>query len=116
MGSFAAATATRTPQLIVDGDIRIAVEHDDGTTTTSTYKHMDMRPTSSYVVSRGAGLTLDEKKHSVEELTKRLARVLDEPSFQAGARRIHEEMMATPSPHDLVPQLERLSARHRNGR
>ncbi|MDT0446491.1 nucleotide disphospho-sugar-binding domain-containing protein [Streptomyces johnsoniae] len=114
MGSFAAATATRTPQLIVDGDIKIVVEHADGTTTSSSHKHMDMRPTSAYVLSRGAGLLLDQKKHSVEELTKRLARVLDEPSFQAGARRIHEEMMATPSPHDLVPQLERLSARHRS--
>ncbi|MFI5557485.1 nucleotide disphospho-sugar-binding domain-containing protein [Streptomyces sp. NPDC051738] len=115
IGTFGAASAMRVPQLVTVGDIEIGVQHDDGTHTSFTAKHMDAPPTSQYVLSRGAGLVLDRAEHSVEEMSKRLARVLNEPSFQAGADRVHEELLATPSPHDIVPLLERLTGNRRNG-
>ncbi len=91
------------------------MQHDDGRRTSFTAKHMDAPPTSRYVASRGAGLVLDRAQHPVEEMSKRLVRVLTEPSFQAGADRVHDELLATPSPHDIVPVLTRLTAHHRNG-
>ncbi|MGP4052591.1 nucleotide disphospho-sugar-binding domain-containing protein [Streptomyces sp. 2A115] len=113
IGTFAASAAMRVPQLITDGEAEIVVQHDDGTLTSFTHKHMDAPPTSEYVLAHGAGLVLDREKHSADELSKQLARVLAEPSFQAGADRIHDRMLATPSPHDVVPLLERMSSRYK---
>lgn len=113
LGTFGAAAASRVPQLVTVGDIEIGVRHDDGSRTSFTARHMDVPPTSRYVLSRGAGLVLDRAEHSVAEMGERLARVLDDPSFQAGADRVHEELLATPSPHDVVPLLERLSGHRR---
>ncbi|MFI7236837.1 nucleotide disphospho-sugar-binding domain-containing protein [Streptomyces cyaneofuscatus] len=114
MGTFGAAAALRVPQLITDADLRIGVRHDDGTEAFFHAKHMDAGPTSGYVLSRGAGLVLDPVGDLPGELGRRVGRVLEEPAFREGAGRIHDELLATPSPADIVPLLERLSARHRS--
>ena len=41
------------------------------------------------------------------------ALVLGDPSFQAGAERIYEDLLAMPSPVDLVPVVERLTVQNR---
>ncbi|MFJ5920630.1 activator-dependent family glycosyltransferase [Streptomyces ardesiacus] len=60
---------------------------------------------------QGAGLVAD-----ADTLVERLGRLIDDPSFAAGAERIQKEMLAAPSPHDLVPALEELTERHRGSR
>ncbi|MFE4384390.1 nucleotide disphospho-sugar-binding domain-containing protein [Streptomyces cyaneofuscatus] len=114
MGTFGVAAALRVPQLITDADLRIGVRHDDGSETFFHAKHMDAGPTSEYVLSRGAGLVLDPVGGPPGELGRRVGRVLEEPAFREGAGRIHDELLATPSPADIIPLLERLSAHHKS--
>ncbi|UQA97345.1 activator-dependent family glycosyltransferase [Streptomyces halobius] len=61
----------------------------------------------------GTGLRLDAETLTAAALRDALARVLTEPSFVAGADRLRRETLATPSPRDIVPVLESLTAEHR---
>ncbi|GAA4236130.1 glycosyltransferase (activator-dependent family) [Streptosporangium album] len=60
------------------------------------------------LASSGAGLVIDPGDLSADLLKSELHRLLEEPSFRAGAVRAQQEMAATPSPHDVVGQLENL--------
>ncbi|GAA3111117.1 activator-dependent family glycosyltransferase [Streptomyces rectiviolaceus] len=60
----------------------------------------------------GAGLHLHSDGLSVEVLRDKLVRVLEEPSFGEGARRLRRSMLAAPSPNEVVPRIEKLTARH----
>ncbi|KOT96812.1 MULTISPECIES: activator-dependent family glycosyltransferase [Streptomyces] len=75
------------------------------------------------LADRGAGLLLDYERLSGDGLRNQLDahmlknqinRLLGEPSFQENAALIREELLATPSPHDLVAELEELTAHHRD--
>ncbi|MFJ7777576.1 activator-dependent family glycosyltransferase [Streptomyces yangpuensis] len=66
------------------------------------------------VARSGAGLSLDARTLTAAALREALTRVLTEPSFAAGAERLRLETLATPSPRDVVPLLERLTAEHRS--
>lgn len=90
-GTEAAAVAHRVPQVIVP------VPRWDGVA--------DAR----YIEDHGAGLTLAPEEFSAEELRGRLARVLGDASFQAGATALHTHSLAAPGPVDMVPILERLA-------
>ena len=94
-GTMAAAVAQRLPQLIIAGE---GVE-------SPAYER--------YLLDRGAGLVVDHRRHSVDEMAKRLTRVLTEPGFAEGARRLYADWLAMPSPADIVPLLEKLAAEHR---
>lgn len=61
---------------------------------------------------RGAGFLLDHGDLTRTALRSRLATLLAEPSFRAAAAAVRDELHAAPSPAALVPELERLSARH----
>ncbi|WP_067467622.1 activator-dependent family glycosyltransferase [Actinomadura macra] len=61
----------------------------------------------------GAGLWIDPDTITGEQIRDAVSRVLVEPSFQAGAQAIRQEILAQPSPHDTVPELERLAAEYR---
>ncbi|MFC7330953.1 activator-dependent family glycosyltransferase [Marinactinospora rubrisoli] len=61
----------------------------------------------------GAGLGLPVTALSPEALRDRVHRVLTEPAFADGARRLREAALAEPAPNDIVPILQRLTARHR---
>jgi glycosyltransferase (activator-dependent family) len=63
---------------------------------------------------RGAGFLLDHADMTRTALRSRLARILTEPSFGVAAAAVRDELLAAPSPAELVPELERLSARHRH--
>jgi L-rhodinosyltransferase/glycosyltransferase len=94
-GTFAAAVAHRVPQLVIP------------------VPKWDEAVTGRYVESRGAGVTTDSEHFSLDVLGKQLARVLTEPSFQTGVAALYEDMLAIPTPNDIVPVLERLTAQHR---
>jgi UDP:flavonoid glycosyltransferase YjiC (YdhE family) len=72
--------------------------------------------------ARTAGLYVDpyrlsgdalKSKLPVEELREQVERLLDDPAYARGAQTLRDEVLATPSPHHIVPELERLTALHR---
>lgn len=66
------------------------------------------------LVAAGAGLAVaDPQRFTASELRTLVHRVLREPSFMAGTARLRDEMLATPTPADIVPTLEYLSAEFR---
>ncbi|MFI5807668.1 nucleotide disphospho-sugar-binding domain-containing protein [Streptomyces sp. NPDC051561] len=96
-GTLTAALAHKVPQLIV-------------------MEGMEASAYSAHLASYGAGLTVDHRSQSVPEIRKALLRVLEEPSFREGTERLHASWLAMPSPNDVVPSLEKLTALHRVGR
>lgn len=100
IGTFASAANYKVPQLITDMDAPVSMKYPVATST------------AAYVIERGAGLTLDIMS-SPEAMRKQLSLVLSEPSFKEGAVRVYEDLLAMPSPVDLVPVMERLTAQAR---
>ncbi|MEU2283762.1 activator-dependent family glycosyltransferase [Streptomyces sp. NPDC013178] len=94
-GTFASAVAFQVPQLVMP------------------LVMWDEMVTARYVADMGAGLVADPDALDVPGLRKQLVQLLEEPSFQLGARRLYEEMLAAPAPKDVVPLLERLTAERR---
>ncbi|WP_329106784.1 activator-dependent family glycosyltransferase [Micromonospora sp. NBC_01699] len=63
---------------------------------------------------RGAGVYVaDSDFLTVDMLREELVRVLNNPSYKENAVKIRDERLGTPTANELVPQLERLTARHR---
>lgn len=117
IGTFMAAVAKGVPQLICDTDESTRIY---GTPTGDgiewdfpAQKSLTSTLTSSFVVDRGAGLRLNHQTQSAAEMRTRLRRVLEQPSFQQGAESVYDEWRALPSPIDIVPTLEKLTAEHR---
>ncbi|MGW8761790.1 nucleotide disphospho-sugar-binding domain-containing protein [Streptomyces sp. NPDC055815] len=94
-GTFFAAAAHRVPQLIVGEDLGSALN------------------STRYLEARGAGVTLHADGLTAAEVGKQLDRLLTEPSFRDGAAAVHADLTAAPSPAELVPVLERLTAQYR---
>jgi glycosyltransferase (activator-dependent family) len=94
-GTLSAAVAHRVPQLVLQ---------DEG---------VEGPAYARYLTARGAGLTLDHKAQSPEEMRARILSVLRQPRFRTGADTLHADWLAMPSPHDIVPVLEGLTARYR---
>ncbi|QFG24799.1 activator-dependent family glycosyltransferase [Actinomadura sp. WMMB 499] len=68
------------------------------------------------VTETGAGLRLDLDRYgglSPDAVRDALRRMLDEPSFAAGAARLRDEVVGTPGPNQVVPVLEKIAAEHR---
>jgi UDP:flavonoid glycosyltransferase YjiC (YdhE family) len=65
---------------------------------------------SRYVTSFGAGEVLNLSKPDHDTIRDQVTRVLTEPSFARGAARLRQDALAAPSPADLVPTLEKLTA------
>ncbi|WP_438486733.1 activator-dependent family glycosyltransferase [Streptomyces sp. S186] len=61
----------------------------------------------------GYGLSLPAGELTAGALRAAVQRLLDEPSFAAAAARVRSEVLAEPSPNDLVPVLERMTAASR---
>jgi glycosyltransferase (activator-dependent family) len=58
------------------------------------------------LASTGAGIVIDPASLSADLLKGELHRLLEEPSFRENAARVRQEMLATPSPRDVVGRLE----------
>ncbi|GAA2448590.1 activator-dependent family glycosyltransferase [Streptomyces glaucus] len=94
-GTFSSAVAFQVPQLVMP------------------LVMWDEMVTARYVARMGAGLVADPDSLDVAGLHKQLVQLLEDPSFQLGARRLYDEMLAAPAPKDVVPLLERLTAERR---
>lgn len=70
------------------------------------------------LAEQGAGMLLsfDSEHLTASRLRDGLSRVLKDPSFKQNATRLRTELAALPTPSDLVPALERLTAEHRSAR
>ncbi|MBV9451628.1 MAG: activator-dependent family glycosyltransferase [Streptosporangiaceae bacterium] len=68
---------------------------------------------SSHLRDSGAGLAIAPAEVTGTKIRDAVVRLLGDPAFQAGARRLREEILRQPSPAELVPELERLAVRHR---
>ncbi|GAA3548434.1 DUF1205 domain-containing protein [Amycolatopsis ultiminotia] len=60
-------------------------------------------------VKRGNGLLLDLADVTATSVRTELRRLLEEPSFRDCALEVRDEMLATPTLGDLVPELERIA-------
>lgn len=60
-------------------------------------------------VKRGNGLLVDLEDVTPETVRNGVVRLLEEPSFRDCALEVRDEMLATPTLDDLVPQLEALA-------
>ncbi|MFH8476237.1 activator-dependent family glycosyltransferase [Streptomyces sp. NPDC018000] len=58
----------------------------------------------------GAGLCLPADNATPEAIRECVVRLLDEPALAAGAARIRADLLAQPSPAEVVPMLERIVA------
>ncbi|GAA3046659.1 DUF1205 domain-containing protein [Streptomyces roseofulvus] len=95
-GTSMNALAHGVPQVVVPNDL------------------WDIHPRAALVERSGAGLRpTGPGPLRPAELRGLVRRVLDEPSYARNAARLRNEILATPSPAELVPVLERLTAHHR---
>ncbi|MFF5448598.1 activator-dependent family glycosyltransferase [Streptomyces sp. NPDC012888] len=58
----------------------------------------------------GYGLCLPAHELTVDGLRTAVLRLLEEPSFTEAAAKVRDEILAEPSPNDVVPVLERMTA------
>lgn len=96
-GTFASAVTHRVPQLV-------PAPGEEG----------DRLAYATYIHESGAGLMLGREEVCGETLRKQIMRLLHEPAFRQGTDRLHTDMLAMPTPTEVVPVLERLSADHRH--
>jgi UDP:flavonoid glycosyltransferase YjiC (YdhE family) len=94
-GTFFAAAEHRVPQMIVSEELGTALS------------------TTRYLESRGAGLALRSDGLTAAQVGGGLSRMLTEPLFQWGTAAVYADMTANPSPGEIVPILERMTAQYR---
>ncbi|SDZ23297.1 L-rhodinosyltransferase/glycosyltransferase [Amycolatopsis xylanica] len=93
-GTLAAAVAQEVPQLLIPKD---------------GSEYVDF---ANFVASRGAGVVIEQRNLTTDLVKEQLVRLLGEQSFKDGAATLRKEMMATPSPTEIVPVLEKLTVQH----
>lgn len=98
IGTFSAARIYGIPQLVVDS--RPGNFPDPGFMGT-------------YLSAAGAGLGLAKAEISPESLRDSIQLLMDDQRYATGAANLRAEALATPSPNEIVPTLERLTAQHR---
>jgi glycosyltransferase (activator-dependent family) len=77
------------------------------------YYHFDQPTNARKLVAQGAGLALHTSEATGENVREHVRRLLEEPSFRERAVSLRDEILAEPSPAQLVPQLEALTLKHR---
>jgi glycosyltransferase len=109
LATLIAAGCARVPQLVVDFLDReiVAEASEDGV---SVPRYALAPTTSAYVNGHGAGEVLDLSKPSIDGIRTQVTRILTEPSFRDGAARLHADLLASPSPGDIVAVLEKLAS------
>lgn len=71
-------------------------------------------PRAERARAAGIALTCPPEQLTAARLRAMVIRVLEDGSFARNAARVRAEMLATPTPGELVPTLERLTAAHRH--
>ena len=94
-GTIANAIVHGVPQLVVPGWL------------------WDEMGAARRLADRGMGLAIDPGEFADDRARHDLARLLGEPSFRDNCAQAREEMLAAPTPRDVVPQLEKLATQRR---
>jgi len=89
-GTTGNAVVRGVPQLVIPGNM------------------WDKAGLAQMLADQGAGLVLEPEQVTAEQLRAQLLRLLDEPSFAASAEKARAQIQETPTPAQLVPELERL--------
>ncbi|MDG4827802.1 activator-dependent family glycosyltransferase [Solwaraspora sp. WMMD1047] len=79
------------------------------------YNFLDAPVRARHLVKQGAGLAMHTSEVTGERVRDAVARLVGEPSFAAGAGRLRAELLALPTPNQLVGELERLTETYRAG-
>ncbi|MFD5982789.1 activator-dependent family glycosyltransferase [Streptomyces cyaneofuscatus] len=96
-GTLCAAAAAGVPQIVaIDGD-----------------QVMEGPVSAHFLAEAGAGLLLQHQDCSVDDIRKMVTSVLEDGSYQHGARSLHRDLLATPGPAEVVSVLERMVPSHR---
>ncbi|MCW3818952.1 DUF1205 domain-containing protein [Micromonospora sp. DR5-3] len=102
-GTVASATHYGVPQLLVPGKF-------------GGDKFWGPLAVVTALEERGAGVYVsDPGRLTADVLHGHLRRVLDDPSYARNAERLRAETAAVPTPNDVVPEMEKLTALHRAG-
>ncbi|MFF2184764.1 activator-dependent family glycosyltransferase [Streptomyces sp. NPDC058155] len=64
--------------------------------------------------ARGAGIFIAPDELTLDGLRESVARLIEEPEFLRNSLGVRDELLATPGPRDVVPELEELTRRHRS--
>lgn len=91
-GTFAAAVAHRVPQFFITGPGGDNVD------------------VARYTARHGAGIALIGDDFVGETFAKDLMSLVTSPQYREGADGLYRDMLAMPSPNDVVPVLEKLTA------
>jgi UDP:flavonoid glycosyltransferase YjiC (YdhE family) len=75
--------------------------------------HFDEPILGRNLAATGAGLCLTPAEATGATVRSAVLRLLGEPAFRAGAARLRNQMLALPTPNQLVRRIEELTARHR---
>ncbi|GGK91355.1 glycosyl transferase [Sphaerisporangium melleum] len=103
-GAFAGALENGVPQVIVPHDFTVE-------------KWLGPLANAIGLEERGAGVyAANARSLTASVLRDSLKLVLEDPSFAAKAARLRTEALAMPTPNDIVPVLEKLTAEHRSPR
>ncbi|GAA3795861.1 DUF1205 domain-containing protein [Sphaerisporangium flaviroseum] len=115
-GTFWASLVNKLPQLVTDTDEpqrRIVTGQGADTEFSIPQRHILSPIAAEYVTKHGAGMRLNHQTQSAEEIRAQIVRVLEEPSFKAGATALYDEWQAKPEPAGIVQDLEKRTAQHR---
>lgn len=113
MGTVMPAVAHGVRQIVVDfADHKITTTELVGERTDRS--RYSLGPAlARYATGSGAGLVMNVSRPDAFEMRDMIRRVLEEPPFGEGTDRLRHDLLATPSPAEVVPVLERLTAEHR---
>jgi glycosyltransferase (activator-dependent family) len=75
--------------------------------------HFDQPILARKLAEHGAGLEIHPGQATGQAVRDSLLRLLNEPTFRRRATDLRDEIHALPTPNQLVPQLEELTAKHR---
>ena len=89
-GTIGSAVVHGVPQLVIPGNM------------------WDKAGLAQMLADQGAGLVMEPEEVTAEHLRAQLLRLLDEPSFAASAEKVRAQVQETPTPAQILPQLERL--------
>ncbi|MET8054619.1 nucleotide disphospho-sugar-binding domain-containing protein, partial [Streptosporangium sp. NPDC005286] len=79
----------------------------------SLHYHYDQPILARKLAEHGAGLEIHTSQVTGQAVRGNLLRLLNEPAFHRCAADLRDEIHALPTPNQLVPQLEELTAKHR---
>jgi UDP:flavonoid glycosyltransferase YjiC (YdhE family) len=94
VGTLATAVASAVPQLALPWDA-------------------DQPVLAARLAAQGAGLSVPATEATGASVRDSVLRLLNEPGFGLAAAALRDETLTMPTPHQLVPELEELTTRHR---